>query len=53
MNQELSENEYILEVGRLAVRLGYTTGQVAMFIGDIRECYEGERSVEECLNIVF
>lgn len=53
MTQELSENEYILEMSRQAIRLGYTARQVSMFIGDISECYEEGRSVEECLNIVF
>lgn len=53
MTQELSENEYILEVGRQATKRGYTAGQVQMFVGEIGECYEEGLSVEECLNIVF
>lgn len=53
MNDFITEREYVLEVGRQAVMLGYTPQQISMFIMDIKECYSENKSIEQCLDEVF
>jgi transcription elongation factor GreA-like protein len=46
-------SKYYLEVVEKAKSLGYSQQQVNIFLQDIIGCYQNNKSVDECVEIVF
>lgn len=49
----LNFNEYYWAVAAEAIKLGYSSTQIGIFRSDIEDCFNDEKSLEECLNEVF
>ena len=46
-------SEYYKAVEKVAVTFGYSEDQVSMFEVDIQDCFNKDKTVEECLEEVF
>jgi hypothetical protein len=45
--------EYFALVAQKAMDVGYTLRQVNIFKFDIQECWEQDKTVDQCFNMVF
>lgn len=53
MEDDITFDMYLIEVVKQANGLGFSYQQVLCFLVDIRSCYEGGVSVEDCVEEQF